>query len=95
MNTVIRCYIMVCLKGHDKNSNMRRTQLLVNLHWLLIDLRIDFKIIFLPVFINKNLLLNTNENLHLKHFPLGVYETASIYVFTLLGLADVIYLYRV
>ena len=32
---------------HDK----RRTQLLVNLHWLLIDLRIDFKRIFLTVFI--------------------------------------------
>ena len=54
--------------------------LLVNLHWLLVDLRTD------------NLLLP----LVLKHFPLGVYETASIYVFILLGLAtDVIYLYRV
>ena len=74
---------MVCLKRHDKSSNMRRTQLLVNLHWLLIDLRIDFKIIFLPVFVKKNLLLNWNENLHLKHFPLGVYETAFIYVFIL------------
>ena len=38
--------------------------LLVNLHWLLIDLRIDFKRILL--------LLNRNENLHLKHSPLGV-----------------------
>ena len=30
---------------------MRRTQLVVNLHWLLIDLRIDFKSNFLTVFI--------------------------------------------
>ena len=46
---------MVCLKAHDKSSNMRRTarQLLVNLHWLLIDLRIDLKTIFLKVFIKR------------------------------------------
>ena len=44
---------MVCLKAHDKSSNMRRKQLLVNLYWLLIDLRIDFKIIFLTVFIKR------------------------------------------
>ena len=52
---------MVCLKAHDKSSNVRRTKLhgncfvtllpksfpalLLNLHWLLIDLQIDFKII--------------------------------------------------
>ena len=42
---------MVCLKAYDKTSNMRRTQLVVNLHWLLIDLRIDFKSNFLTVFI--------------------------------------------
>ena len=30
---------------------MRRTQLVVNLHWLLIDLQIDFKSNFLTVFI--------------------------------------------
>ena len=39
--------------------------LLVNLHWRLVDLRTD------------NLLLP----LVLKHFPLGVYETASIYMY--------------
>ena len=42
---------MVCLKAYDKSSNMRRTQLLVNLHWLLIDLRIDFKSNLFTVFI--------------------------------------------
>ena len=44
---------MVCLKAHDKSSNMRRTQLLVNLHWLLVDLRIDFKRIFLEFLLKK------------------------------------------
>ena len=37
-----------------------------------------------PNWFYKNLLLlDWNKNLHLKHFPLGVYETASIYVFIL------------
>ena len=60
---------MVCLKAHDKSSNMRRTQLLVNLHWPLIDLRIDFKRICYYL-------------IETKTFPLGVYETASMCIYT-------------
>ena len=77
---------------------MRRTarQLLVNLHWLLIDLRIDLKTIFLKVFIKRIFCYLIETKTSIKTLSFGsLLNRVHICIYTRLGLADVIYLYRV
>ena len=69
------CIAIVLLLFYPSPVILYQPVLLVNLDWLLNDLRIDFK--------------------RICHYLIQSLLTAFIDVFILLGLADVIYLYRV
>ena len=70
------CIAIVLLLFCPSSVILYQPALLVNLHWNLVDLGIDFKRICYY-------LIESKTSIILKHFHLGVYETASIHVFIL------------